>query len=134
MGLTRVPLKVHNLWFDGAAQVPTFALEELLGTKLRARSQRKKGRDLFDLWEAGRRVPLDPSAVVRCLLHYLAQERRTVSRAELEANLEAKRSDALFRRNIEPLLATGHAWDFDAALSFVQETFVSRLPGEPFKG
>lgn len=134
MDLIRVPLSIHNLWFDGTAQVPTFALEELLGTKLRALYQRKKGRDLFDLWEAGRRVPLDPSAVVRCLLHYLAQEGRTVSRAEFEANLRAKRDDALFRRDIEPLLASGHAWDFDTALSFVQETFVARLPGEPFNG
>ncbi|MGH2469017.1 MAG: nucleotidyl transferase AbiEii/AbiGii toxin family protein [Chloroflexota bacterium] len=36
-------------WFTGSADVPTFALEELLGTKLRALYQRRKGRDLFDL-------------------------------------------------------------------------------------
>lgn len=128
--LTRVEFAVHNLWFDGVAEIPTYSLDELLGTKLRALYQRKKGRDLFDLWEAGRRLSVDSEAVVRCMLHYLAHEGRTVSRAEFEINLEAKRGDALFRRDMEPLLATGRAWDFDAALAFVLETFVARLPGE----
>lgn len=68
------------------------------------------------------------------MLHYLAQEGRTVSRAEFEANLEAKSNDTLFRHDIEPLLATGHEWDFDAALAYVLETFVSRSPGEPLRG
>ena len=36
-------------WFTGAAKVLTYDLDELLGTKLRALYQRKKGRDLFDL-------------------------------------------------------------------------------------
>jgi hypothetical protein len=68
------------------------------------------------------------------MLYCLAEEGRTVSRAEFEINLQAKRSDALFRRDMEPLLATGHASDFDAALTYVLETFVSRLAGEPSKG
>ena len=68
------------------------------------------------------------------MLHYLAEEGRTVSRAEFEINLEAKHRDALYRRDMEPLLATGHAWDFDAALAYVLETFVARLPGRPLKG
>lgn len=39
---------VNNAWFTGQAQVKTFSIEELLGTKFRALYQRKKGRDLFD--------------------------------------------------------------------------------------
>lgn len=134
LGLTEVELSVRNPWFTGRARIPTFALDELLGTKLGALYQRKKGRDLFDLWEAGRRAPVDPVAVVRCMLHYLGREGRSVSRAEFEANLEGKRNDKLFRRDIEPLLARDHPWDFDAALSYVLETFVAKLPGKPFKG
>gem|GEM_PF-3333175 len=33
-------------------KVPIYATTELLGTKLRALYQRRKGRDLFDLWQA----------------------------------------------------------------------------------
>lgn len=54
-GLRGVPHRVDNPWFTGEAGVPTYELDELLGTKLRALYQRKKGRDLFDLHEAGRR-------------------------------------------------------------------------------
>jgi predicted nucleotidyltransferase component of viral defense system len=35
--------------FAGPQKIGTYELKELLGTKLRARYQRKKGRDLFDL-------------------------------------------------------------------------------------
>jgi predicted nucleotidyltransferase component of viral defense system len=48
-GFVRKPVAVVNPWFDGEAEVVTYTLEELLGTKLRAFYQRKKGRDLFDL-------------------------------------------------------------------------------------
>lgn len=41
-------VEVANPWFSGHADVETFSLPELLGTKLRALYQRKKGRDLFD--------------------------------------------------------------------------------------
>lgn len=49
LGLTKIPLKVENSWFTGEAELTTYHFEELLGTKLRALYQRKKGRDLFDL-------------------------------------------------------------------------------------
>ena len=44
--------KVESGWFTGVAQLTTYHLEELVGTKLRALYQRKKGRDLFDLYLA----------------------------------------------------------------------------------
>lgn len=43
---------VDSPWFSGAADVATYAVEELAATKIRALFQRKKGRDLFDLWLA----------------------------------------------------------------------------------
>ncbi len=48
-GFTRMPFDVTSRWFNGACAIPTYELDELLGTKLRALYQRKKGRDLFDL-------------------------------------------------------------------------------------
>jgi hypothetical protein len=42
IGVARVPFRVDNPWFTGAADVPTYALDELLCTKLRALYQRKK--------------------------------------------------------------------------------------------
>lgn len=43
---------VENQWFSGACRLTTYQLSELIGTKLRALFQRRKGRDLFDLYVA----------------------------------------------------------------------------------
>lgn len=42
-----------------------FARPELLGTKLRALYQRKKGRDLFDLWYALRHADVEVAPLLR---------------------------------------------------------------------
>ena len=52
LGLTQRNFKVENQWFSGDCKITTYHLEELLGTKLRALYQRRKGRDLFDLYKA----------------------------------------------------------------------------------
>lgn len=50
LGYQRRRIDVANPWFTGNAEVVTYELDELLGTKMRAMYQRRKGRDLFDLW------------------------------------------------------------------------------------
>lgn len=52
LGTVAMPFNVNSRWFAGTADVHTFELDELLGTKVRALYQRKKGRDLFDVWYA----------------------------------------------------------------------------------
>ncbi|MGY6520250.1 MAG: nucleotidyl transferase AbiEii/AbiGii toxin family protein [Mongoliitalea sp.] len=46
-GLVDIPVKLDSEWDKGEALVPTYQLDELLATKLRALYQRKKGRDLL---------------------------------------------------------------------------------------
>lgn len=65
LGRVQRPLTVGSPWFTGSAEVETFPLDELLGTKLRALYQRKKGRDLFDLWHAGESGQTRPENVAR---------------------------------------------------------------------
>ncbi len=48
-GFQQVPFAVESRWFTGNTEILTYSIDELLGTKLRALYQRKKGRDLFDL-------------------------------------------------------------------------------------
>ena len=43
-GFKRIPFFVDSRWFNGSSEVVTYALDELLATKLRALYQRKKGR------------------------------------------------------------------------------------------
>lgn len=135
LGLRRVRYQLDSPWHTGAADVLTYELEELLGTKLRALYQRKRGRDLFDLSEALARLGgLDPKKVVACFTRYVGHEDSTVSRAQFEANLADKLKSAVFLDDIQPLISTGVSYDPVAAAEVVGNKLVSRLPGEPWKG
>ena len=134
LGIVHVPYRVESRWFAGSAQVMTFEVDELLGTKLRALYQRKKGRDLFDLWLALEQGVVDPDALLSCFTRYMREGGHSVTRAQFEANLQAKARDREFRGDILPLLRPGIEWLFEAALATVQERLIRRLPGEPWRG
>lgn len=63
-------LAVDSPWYVGRAEVPTFVLAELVATKIRALYQRRKGRDLFDLWLAVEHGGLSPEAIADCFHPY----------------------------------------------------------------
>ena len=93
---------VSSPWFSGKSDVPTFALEELAATKIRALFQRKKGRDLFDLWLAVKRGGVHPREIAACFEPY-RPEAWTAARAL--ANLESKMDDHEFTSDLEQLLS-----------------------------
>ena len=134
LGTVRVPFRVDNPWFSGQSDATTYRIEELLGTKLRALYQRRKGRDLFDIWHALAGGKVDIDVLIGCFNRYMRAGGHTVSRALFEANLEEKAHRVDFRGDMDGLLAPGIDWDFDAALQFVLQEIVSRLPGEPWRG
>jgi predicted nucleotidyltransferase component of viral defense system len=125
---------VRSRWFSGAARVRTYQLDELLGTKLRALYQRKKGRDLFDLHLASCRQKVDPARVVDCFQRYLEHDGTRITRAEMEMNLHEKLIDPAFVSDIEALIAPDVPWDLTQAGAYVQRELVSLLPGERWKG
>ncbi len=49
-GFQKKPFTLNSRWFQGDCEITTYSLEELLGTKVRALYQRRKGRDLIDIW------------------------------------------------------------------------------------
>jgi len=133
-GLVRVPFEVQSRWFRGAAEIVTYELEELLSTKLRALYQRKKSRDLFDLWDAWRRARPDSSRIVECFRTYVERSGLAISRAEFEANLVEKMKDPNYPRDIEPLLARATEWRPLEAADYIRRELIPLLPGEPGKG
>jgi predicted nucleotidyltransferase component of viral defense system len=133
LGYVKHPFSVESEWFQGRAEVTTFALDELLGTKLRALYQRKKGRDLFDLWTAMSSGAVNSDRVAACFHQYMREEGHSVSRAQFEENLESKRIDPRFVEDIAPLLSPKISWNLDTAMDAVLRELVSKLPGEPRK-
>ncbi len=134
LGIGRRTFAVENPWFDGEADIPSFELEELLGTKMRALYQRKKGRDLFDLWLALGSTDVDMDRVVDCFRRYMENDGTTVSRAQFEANLKRKLGDRTFLEDTRFLIPTDVGFEPLVAARLVQATLIARLPGEPWKG
>ncbi|MDX2055824.1 MAG: nucleotidyl transferase AbiEii/AbiGii toxin family protein [Polyangiaceae bacterium] len=116
--------------YHGAA----FAVNELLATKLRALYQRKKGRDLFDLWLAIEKGVVDPPTLLASFQRYMTEGGHEVSRAQFEANLHEKRSAPVFRADLDRFLRPGLTWDCDTAMDVVLERIVAHLPGAAWKG
>ena len=84
LGLQENTYLVSSPWFEGEAPLTTFALEELIGTKLKALYQRKKGRDLFDVdYFLKFHSELDLKQVIECFSLYAKYQGIMVSRAEL---------------------------------------------------
>ncbi len=133
-GLVEPDLTVDNPWFSGSARLTTYQLSELLGTKLRALYQRKKGRDLFDLYLG----LLHPEASIEDLLTSFTEYMRfggsSVSRAQFEANMAEKMRDEDFLHDMEMLIRPGMEYDHQSAWRMVWQQLVSQLPGEPWKG
>lgn len=92
---------IDSPWFSGRAEVPTFTLEELISTKIRALYQRSKGRDLFDLWLAVTHAGADPAEISSCFGPY-RPDGWTANKAL--QNLDAKLADERFRTDLEPLV------------------------------
>ena len=134
LDLQRHEYAIINPWFSGKAEVVTYNLAELLGTKMRALYQRKKGRDLFDLWLALAEQDVDPEQIVQAFTAYMEAGGTAATRAQFEANLEAKLRDALFVNDVGPLLRPGLEYDVHRAWALVHHELVRRLPGDPWKG
>lgn len=128
-GFTRVPFAVSSRWFEGSCQVTSYELDELLGTKLRALYQRRKGRDLFDLATALKNPAVDPARIIAAFSEYMDQGGHRVTRELFERNLASKLHDPLFTADIGPLLAPGYRWDIADAAKVVSSRLIAILPG-----
>ncbi len=134
LGVRRRPFVVDSPWFSGNADVVVYGIEELLGTKLRALYQRKKGRDLYDLWLALTTLEVDDEKVVVCFSRYLENDGLAVSRAEFEGNLNGKLRNRSFLGDIPPLLPTGVSYDVAKAGALVGQRLIAQLRGDPWRG
>lgn len=81
--------------------MPTFDLAELIATKIRALFQRKKGRDLFDLWLAVRQAGVAPEDIAACFEPYRPDGWGSGRALD---NLDAKLDDAQFVRDLDALI------------------------------
>ncbi len=100
------PFEIKSEWFTGKAEIRTYNINELLGTKLRALYQRSKGRDLFDLDYARQNMDLDYEQIITCFKEYTsyATGKKPPSKKEFLLNIEEKELSAEFIGDMEALL------------------------------
>ncbi len=111
---------------------------------MRALYQRKKGRDLYDLWLAlGTGKTQTAERIIECFQRYMTHDGASVSRAEFEANLSAKLASAVI---LEDILVRGDEvglgdrwrpslrWWQSVSLENIAESFVGDLVPEICQG
>ncbi len=122
------PLIVTSEWFTGSCKVVTYELEELMATKLRALYQRRKGRDLFDLWHVCKAGLIDINQVIAIFQSYCKNGGITITREDFQKNMELKKLNQDFQIDMNALLPPAVQWDFNKAFNFVQNNIISKLP------
>lgn len=125
MGIEKRPYSVKSDWFSGVCELGTYSLEELLGTKLRALYQRRKGRDLFDLWIGLTEGHSDNEAIVRVFQRYMEAGGHHVTQEEFRKNLRDKIKSRNFLRDTEGLLRPGITYDPQEAYRLVENRLIN---------
>lgn len=127
IGFEKRPFEVSSRWFSGRCELTTYDLNELLGTKLRALYQRRKGRDLFDLWFALTRGEAKSHRVVEVFQRYLEASDLTITREKFRRNLFLKMNDHDFLHDTDGLLLPGVVYNPLVAYRFVNDNVLSLL-------
>jgi predicted nucleotidyltransferase component of viral defense system len=127
LGLKEIDVDVNSPWYKGNATVPTYDIHELLGTKLRALYQRKKGRDLFDIWYAMTKTGADGNKIIRIWERYLAEDGHSVSQAAFINNMDKKINEEEFTGDTEGLLRPGINYSSRTAYEFVRTALLGKI-------
>jgi predicted nucleotidyltransferase component of viral defense system len=118
---------------DQAVQtlIKGFDIHEMLGTKMRALFQRKRGRDLFDLYWAMTKSPtrVDPASIIASFQHYLKQEGTKTGRTEFIGILETHLADRGFCSDMQSLLRADITYDPQMAGKYIKTHLLSLLSG-----
>jgi len=125
MGIEKRSYSVQSNWFSGVCELSTYSLEELLGTKLRALYQRRKGRDLFDLWIGLTDRQADNEAIVRVFQRYMEAGGDHVTQEEFRNNLQNKMKNRNFLRDTDGLLRPRITYDPQEAFRLVENRLIN---------
>ncbi len=118
---------VQSEWFNGSADIITYEIDELMATKLRALYQRRKGRDLFDVWYVTKQNLIDLDRVFEIYSKYCANDQTNIRGKDFLKNLELKKNHPDFQSDMSSLLPIELNWNFEEAYTFVVEKVISKM-------
>lgn len=124
----RLPFAMDNPWFSGACRVTTYELDELLGTKLRALYQRKKGRDLFDLHYALGQAETSAERILQCFCRYMDASAGSIpTHREFTLNMQEKMADPDFTADTGPILLPSISFSPAEAYGILDERLLCHI-------
>ena len=126
-GIKDVKYATQSEWYTGEVFIPSYQLAELLGTKMRALYQRRKGRDLFDMWFAITQGNVNPNTVIEAWNFYMKEEDNSVTQKEFLENMEKKIQDQDFLGDMEGLLRPGLSYKITEAYEFVKTELLEKI-------
>ena len=118
---------VSNSWFSGECNIITYQLEELLGTKMRALYERRKGRDLFDLFFALQHNQLDVDNVLYCFIKYMENEGKKPIHSIYVNNMKEKLASFEFLGDTNNLLRPEIVYNPITSYTVVKEMLIDKL-------
>lgn len=126
LGFVTRRMVVDSAWFNGSAEVTTFAPEEIVASKVRALYQREKGRDLYDLWLALEHMSLEGRVIAD--VFQKAYRPEGFRRDELLVMLDDRLARGVFDQDLAPLLAaSAPKYDAKDALALVRRDVLDML-------
>lgn len=126
-GIQDVKYNMHSEWYTGEVLIPSYELAELLGTKMRALYQRRKGRDLFDMWYAITQTDVNVNKIIEAWKFYMEREENTITKQEFLDNMEKKIEDKDFSGDMVGLLRAGLSYDIKKAYNFIQDNLLNKI-------
>ncbi|MBX3257010.1 MAG: nucleotidyl transferase AbiEii/AbiGii toxin family protein [Chitinophagaceae bacterium] len=127
-GFKEVDFKVKNSWFSGECKLTTYQLEELFGTKLRALYQRRKSRDLFDIYWAYQHHKMNTDELLQCYNKYMEfVVDKLPTQTEFLLNIDEKMKDNEFNNDIHVILRPGIEYDNEKAFELIKKELLEKL-------
>jgi len=108
--------------FDEPLAVNTYHLEELTSTKLRALYDRRRGRDIYDLFRIAD-LDLNQAAVRKMVLYYFYRANKVFHYPSFVSNVELKVAERGFRDDVRSLIRHGTELDWETACQQVLDHF-----------
>jgi predicted nucleotidyltransferase component of viral defense system len=128
LGWEKKEFKVESSWYQGDCLLTTYKLEELLGTKLRALYQRRKGRDLYDLYKALTFADVDKNEIIHCFRKYMEfVVTHPPSQKQFILNMDAKMQDSEFTGDITALLRPNEKYNQQIAYELIKTELLERI-------
>ncbi|MBN2613584.1 MAG: nucleotidyl transferase AbiEii/AbiGii toxin family protein [Bacteroidales bacterium] len=128
LGYTTKKFSVNSGWFKGSCNIQTYHLEEMTGTKVRALYQRKKGRDLYDIYKALTLSNVNIEQIIKCYRAYMKHVvNNPPTQKQYLQNIELKIKDSDFLGDTKSLLRPGEKYNPEEAWELVKTKLIEKI-------